>query len=114
MSPTTLGSGGDKWLGGGATNCYTTLVMRRSQIDATLPSSHTPSPHTLARLCKNGHTAVEGWTRHSPPSVSSLEGLLTPINVGNTHWACGVIGFKDTTTTYYDSMSQNMDTTPPS
>jgi len=38
------------------------------------------------------------------PDVFGLDVLVVPINLGNSHWVCGAINFKQKRIEYFDSL----------
>lgn len=57
-----------------------------------------------SRLCSQGYSAVQRWTRRWKRPLLDLDTVLFPINVGNTHWTLGVIDVAESTVSYLDSM----------
>jgi len=63
-----------------------------------------------AKLSDNGkgynYKAVRRWSKKQKVQVheSQLDKVITPINVGNSHWCLSVINFKEKRIEYYDSL----------
>ncbi|EPQ28837.1 uncharacterized protein PFL1_03640 [Pseudozyma flocculosa PF-1] len=53
-------------------------------------------------LKNRGFDGVKRWTRKV--DIFSKDIVLFPINLGNSHWVCGAINFRERRFEYYDSM----------
>ncbi|ESS33646.1 Ulp1 protease family, C-terminal catalytic domain-containing protein [Toxoplasma gondii VEG] len=82
--------------------------VRRSQSGASssppLRCQFFPS-HFYASLRKGGFDSVRRWTLRKKVDIFRQDVLIFPLHVvAETHWALGVVNFRDDTLEYYDSL----------
>ncbi|KEP62153.1 UNVERIFIED_CONTAM: Ulp1 protease family, C-terminal catalytic domain-containing protein [Hammondia hammondi] len=82
--------------------------VRRSQSGASasppLRCQFFPS-HFYASLRKGGFDSVRRWTLRKKVDIFRQDVLIFPLHVvAETHWALGVVNFRDGTLEYYDSL----------
>lgn len=86
---------GHTWLNDVVINLYIQLICDRADADTGLPRIGCLSSHFLTKFRRQGHGGVRRWTRKFKETVFSLDKLLVPVNVSESHWACGCINFRD-------------------
>ncbi len=62
---------------------------------------------TVAIATADRYDGVRRWTSRRQADLFSMELLLVPVNIHNTHWTLVGCDLKAKVITYYDSMSGN-------
>eukprot|EP00051_Salpingoeca_urceolata_P015682 m.204774 g.204774 ORF g.204774 m.204774 type:complete len:720 (+) comp18476_c0_seq1:120-2279(+) len=95
---------GLNWLNDNVVTCFFLLVGKRSAENPSLPKTWCHNTHFYEKYCRVGYQGVRRWTKKVKEGIFALEQLIVPVHL-HTHWACGMINFKDKRIEYYDSMN---------
>lgn len=87
-----------KWLNDNIIDYYFNLIMKAN------PNVFGWTTHFYTTLAQRGYQGVARWAKRKKINVFAMEKILTPINIGNMHWALAVIDNIKKTITYYDSL----------
>lgn len=86
------------WLNDNIIDYYFNLIMKAN------PNVFGWTTHFYTTLVQRGYQGVARWAKRKKINVFTMEKILTPINIGNMHWALAVIDNIKKTITYYDSL----------
>eukprot|EP01122_Echinamoeba_exundans_P003371 TRINITY_DN13484_c0_g1_i1.p1 TRINITY_DN13484_c0_g1~~TRINITY_DN13484_c0_g1_i1.p1 ORF type:complete len:329 (-),score=61.23 TRINITY_DN13484_c0_g1_i1:225-1211(-) len=93
-----------QWLNDEIINCY--MEMLNTWANKRLLKVHCFSSFFLTMLA-GGYRRVKRWTRSK--DVFSMDRIIFPVNLNNTHWCLVVINMKAKKIEYYDSLGGRND-----
>ena len=93
---------GLSWLNDVVVNVYLSLIVSRSQRNASLPKVYAFSTFFYVLYRRLGYGSVCRWTRME--NIFAYDILLVPIHMNDNHWTLAVVDFRDKKIGYMDSM----------
>lgn len=90
-----------RWLNDEIINFYRALIQ--VQCNNQNRSVWSFRTNFYSTLTSKGYKDVKRWTRRVESTIFEKELIIIPINVGSTHWCCGVINFTANLFEVYDS-----------
>lgn len=98
-----------QWLNDEVINFYYKLLQERSKKLAGGPKCWFPNSFFWPKLSGAGHDnysfkEVKRWTIKAKIDIFELDYVLFPMNIGESHWAMGVIDIRENGFRYFDSM----------
>ncbi|KAI3403776.2 hypothetical protein KGF56_003411 [Candida oxycetoniae] len=88
----------NRWLNDNAIDFYINLIMQE------IPRIFGWTTHFYTTLEERGYKGVERWAKRKKLDLFTMEKILVPVNIHNTHWALAVIDNKEKSIVYYDSL----------
>lgn len=86
-----------RWLNDNIIDFYLNLVMKRNS------KVFIWTTHFYSTLASRGYSGVARWAKRKKIDLFTMDKVIVPVNISNTHWALAVIDNLQKTITYYDS-----------
>ncbi|CCG20591.1 Ulp2 SUMO deconjugation enzyme [Candida orthopsilosis Co 90-125] len=95
-----------RWLNDNIIDFYLNLVMKRNS------KVFIWTTHFYSTLASRGYSGVARWAKRKKIDLFTMDKVIVPVNISNTHWALAVIDNLQKTITYYDSLDFNQSGNP--
>ncbi|KAG5420976.1 hypothetical protein I9W82_000066 [Candida metapsilosis] len=88
-----------RWLNDNIIDFYSNMVMEKN------PKVFIWTTHFYSNLASRGYSGVARWAKRKKIDLFTMDKVIVPINISNTHWALAVINNITKAITYYDSLN---------
>ncbi|KAI5948828.1 hypothetical protein KGF57_005226 [Candida theae] len=89
-----------RWLNDNVIDFYLNMVMKQNPKKIFIWTTH-----FYSTLASRGYNGVARWAKRKKIDLFTMDRVIVPINISNTHWALAVIDNVAKTITYYDSLT---------